>query len=235
MIRVAIVEDEDIAARQLEQCLQQYESGHDIRFSSCRFRDALEFLEQYQPLYDLIFMDIGMPGLDGMEAAVRLRAMDSVTPLIFVTSMVQYAVRGYEVDALDFVVKPVRYPTFELKLRRALRAAEMRRGQEVQISVGGVTRVMPSADICYIEVMDHDLTYHTQREEIRTRGKLSAVEQRLPADTFSRCSVSFLINLRYVERYSGESVWVAGRKIPLSRGKKKELMAALAAYLGRGV
>ena len=150
MIRVAIVEDEDIAARQLEQCLQQYESGHDIRFSSCRFRDALEFLEQYQPLYDLIFMDIGMPGLDGMEAAVRLRAMDSVTPLIFVTSMVQYAVRGYEVDALDFVVKPVRYPTFELKLRRALRAAEMRRGQEVQISVGGVTRVMPSADICYI-------------------------------------------------------------------------------------
>ena len=112
MIRVAIVEDEDIAARQLEQCLQQYESGHDIRFSSCRFRDALEFLEQYQPLYDLIFMDIGMPGLDGMEAAVRLRAMDSVTPLIFVTSMVQYAVRGYEVDALDFVVKPVRYPTF---------------------------------------------------------------------------------------------------------------------------
>ena len=82
--------------------------------------------------------------------------------------------------------------------------------------------------------MDHDLTYHTQREEIRTRGKLSAVEQRLPADTFFRCSVSFLINLRYVERYSGESVWVAGRKIPLSRGKKKELMAALAAYLGRG-
>ena len=57
----------------------------------------------------------------------------------------------------------------------------------------------------------------------------------LPADTFFRCSVSFLINLRYVERYSGESVWVAGRKIPLSRGKKKELMAALAAYLGRGV
>lgn len=235
MIRVAIVEDEDIAARQLEQCLQQYESGHDIRFSSCRFRDALEFLEQYQPLYDLIFMDIGMPGLDGMEAAVRLRAMDSVTPLIFVTSMVQYAVKGYEVEALDFIVKPVRYSSFEMKMRRILQAVDLKKGREVLLNVGGTVRVLTSSSIYYVEVMDHDLTYHTSQGDVTVRGKLSAVEQQLPKEVFFRCSTSYLINLQHVRQLTGDTVLVGDRELRVSRGKKKELMAALAACLGRGV
>lgn len=235
MFHVAIVEDENAAARQLEECLERFGKANGRRFSSVRFPSAQAFLEGYQPQYDLIFMDIKMPGMDGMEAAARLRRMDSATAIVFVTNMVQYAVKGYEVEALDFIVKPVRYASFEMKIRRVLRAVEMRRGWKVRISVGATTLVMPSSAIRYIEVMDHDLTYHTDQGDIRTRGTLGTVERQLPADTFFRCSVSYLINLRYVEQYSGESVWVAGREIPVSRAKKKELMVALSAYLGRGV
>ena len=162
-LRTAIVEDEDAAARDLEECLKRYCESRGISCSTERFRDGKTFLEQYSPRYDLIFMDIRMPKVDGMTAAQRLRELDRVTALVFVTSMVQYAVKGYEVEALDFIVKPVRYSSFEMKMRRILQAVDLKKGREVLLNVGGTVRVLTSSSIYYVEVMDHDLTYHTSQ------------------------------------------------------------------------
>ena len=234
-LRTAIVGDEDAAARDLEECLKRYCGKRGITCSTERFRDGRAFLEQYSPRYDLIFMDIRMPEVDGMAAAQRLRALDRVTALVFVTSMVQYAVKGYEVEALDFIVKPVRYPSFEMKMRRILQAVDLKKGREVLLSVGGTVRVLTSSSIYYVEVMDHDLTYHTSQGDVTVRGKLSAVEQQLPREVFFRCSTSYLINLQHVRQLTGDTVLVGDRELRVSRGRKKELMAALAACLGRGV
>ena len=234
-LRTAIVEDEDAAARDLEECLKRYCGKRGITCSTERFRDGRAFLEQYSPRYDLIFMDIRMPEVDGMAAAQRLRELDRVTALVFVTSMVQYAVKGYEVEALDFIVKPVRYPSFEMKMRRILQAVDLKKGREVLLSVGGTVRVLTSSSIYYVEVMDHDLTYHTSQGDVTVRGKLSGVEQQLPREVFFRCSTSYLINLQHVRQLTGDTVLVGDRELRVSRGRKKELMAALAACLGRGV
>ena len=234
-LRTAIVEDEDAAARDLEECLKRYCGKRGITCSTERFRDGRAFLEQYSPRYDLIFMDIRMPEVDGMAAAQRLRELDRVTALVFVTSMVQYAVKGYEVEALDFIVKPVRYPSFEMKMRRILQAVDLKKGREVLLSVGGTVRVLTSSSIYYVEVMDHDLTYHTSQGDVTVRGKLCAVEQQLPREVFFRCSTSYLINLQHVRQLTGDTVLVGDRELRVSRGRKKELMAALAACLGRGV
>lgn len=235
MLKIAIVEDDDNAAAGLEDCLRTYCDKNKMDYSAERFSDASGFLERYSPRFDLIFMDIKMPGMDGMTAARQLRQIDSVTGLIFVTSMAQYAVKGYEMDALDFIVKPVQYFSFEMKMRRAMQAVRMKKGREVLLSVGGVTRVLPSAAIYYVEVMDHDLTYHTEGGPLTARGKLSAVEAQLPRGTFFRCASSYLINLQHVTQVDADTVQVGGENIRISRGRKKELMAALAAFLGRGV
>lgn len=232
-LRVAIVEDEDAAARDLEDCLTTYCARQGISCTAERFRDGAAFLDQYAPRYDIIFMDIKMPGVDGMSAARALRRADSVTTLIFVTSMVQYAVKGYEVDALDFIVKPVQYFSFEMKMKRAVQAVSLKRGREVLLSVGGVVRVLPSSAIYYVEVMNHDLTYHTSEGDFTVRGKLSAVEQELPGEAFFRCSTSYLVNLQHVTKVEGELVRVGGGDVRISRGRKKALMAALAAYMGK--
>ena len=232
-LRVAIVEDEDAAARDLEDCLTTYCARQGISCAAERFRDGAAFLDQYAPRYDIIFMDIKMPGVDGMSAARALRRADSVTTLIFVTSMVQYAVKGYEVDALDFIVKPVQYFSFEMKMKRAVQAVSLKRGREVLLSVGGVVRVLPSSALYYVEVMNHDLTYHTSEGNFTVRGKLSAVEQELPGEAFFRCSTSYLVNLQHVTKVEGELVRVGGGDVRISRGRKKALMAALAAYMGK--
>lgn len=234
-ISVAIVEDDASAVQALEHCLSQFGQKGGYTFSLSRFGSADSFLRDYQPRYDIIFMDIKMPGMDGMSAAEQLRQIDPVTMLIFVTSMVQYAVQGYDVNAFDFIVKPVNPTAFQMKMKRAVRALRLNRGSELVLNVGGVTRVLASSAIQYIEVMDHDLTYHTEQEAFSVRGKLSSVEQKLPAESFFRCSVSYLINLRYVTQFTGEQVCVAGQWLRVSRAKKKELASAVAAYLGQGV
>lgn len=234
-LRVAIVEDDRVAAQELENCLERYETGRNVSFSIVHFPDGGLFLRQYQPVYDIVFMDIKMPGMDGMTAAQKLRQIDPVTTLVFVTSVVQYAVKGYEVDAIDFIVKPVRYHTFALKMRRIMEAVRLKQGCGILVNAEGGSRVIPSSQVYYVEVTSHILTYHTEQGDFEMRGKLSSVEQQLPADSFFRCSVSHLINLRYLTQLGSESVVVAGQEIRFSRAKKKELTAAVAAYLGKGV
>lgn len=234
-ISVAIVEDDASAIQALEHHLARFAQESGDAFTTARFSEAGSFLRDYQPRYDIIFMDIKMPGMDGMSAAEQLRRLDPVSMLIFVTSMVQYAVQGYDVNAFDFIVKPVNPTAFDMKMRRAVRALKLAKGTELVLNAGGVTRVLPSSSIYYIEVLDHDLTYHTEQGIFSARGKLSSVEQKLPKASFFRCSVSYLINLRYVTQFTGDQVCVAGEWLRVSRSKKRELATAVAAYLGQGV
>ena len=109
MVRIAIVEDDDACRAQLEAYVRRYggETGGEFQITS--FSDGLDIAEDYRPIYDSILLDIEMPRLDGMTAAERIRSFDPGVILIFITNMAQYAIKGYEVDALDFVLKPVGY------------------------------------------------------------------------------------------------------------------------------
>ncbi len=233
--QVAIVEDEDKAAELLQKYLEQYGERESLCFDITHYTDASAFLKDKHKGYDLIFMDIQMPGMNGMEAAHKMREMDLNTTLVFVTNMVQFAVKGYEVDAADFILKPVRYTSFSMKMRRILQIAESKRGKSVALSVGGETKVVPLREIYFIEVKNHDLTYHTMQGDVVMRGNMSSAQAKLPEDMFFRCSAAFLINLRYVTQIGSEEVEVQGNHIRISRGKKKELVQALTTFLGKGV
>ena len=120
MYRIALVEDELDAADALAAFLDRYAQERGLDFALARFTNAMDF-ELTKESFDLVFMDIQMPGINGMEAAHLLRTYDEVTPIVFVTNLAQYAVRGYEVDALDFIVKPVTYFNFRMRMDKAMR------------------------------------------------------------------------------------------------------------------
>ena len=154
MAKIAVVEDNDAMRAQLCGFIAQYaqESGHQLDVTA--FSDGAQLVEPYRPGFDIIFLDIEMPKLGGMPTAERIRRQDPDVVLVFVTNMAQYAIRGYEVDALDFVLKPVSYYQFSTKLERALQRIQRRRGGQVALQVSGGVQLLDTDDILYLETRD---------------------------------------------------------------------------------
>ena len=120
MIKIAIVEDEAMYAKQLEEFLHQYEKENGEAFDITIYSDGDQIVNKYQSQYDIILMDVEMKFMDGMSAAEEIRKVDTEVVIIFITNMAQYAIRGYAVDALDYVLKPVSYFAFSQRLNRAI-------------------------------------------------------------------------------------------------------------------
>ena len=117
MRNIAIVEDEDAAASVLKGYIEKYAAKSGQQFHIERFTNGVDFLKDYQSIYSVVFMDIQMPQRDGMSTAFDLRELDKTVSIIFVTNLSQYAQKGYEVDAVSYLMKPVTYYDFELKFR----------------------------------------------------------------------------------------------------------------------
>lgn len=235
MVKLAILEDEDASAKRLTDAITQYCDAHDIKFSIDRFKSAIEMLDNYRPIYDIIFMDIMLPGMDGIESAKELRTMDDAVTIIFVTDMANLAVKGYEVNALDFIVKPVEYSSFSRKFERALNVVRYRKSIDVCIQVDRTLKRISASKIYYIEVMQHKLIYHTEEGDFHSRGTLDKLEIQLASENFARCNACYLVNMKFVSEVSGDTVIVAGESLKISRTKKKAFMQALTNYLGKMV
>lgn len=168
-----------------------------------------------------------------MDAAQEIRKLDTSVQIIFITSLAQYAVKSYEVSALDFLVKPVTYYQFAMKLDKAIRV--ILRDQDVNLVVPTArgVKVLPSREITFLEVSDHEMIYHTVSGVYRARASLNKLEAQLQGRSFLRTAVSHLANLRYVSEIDGNMlILTTGDRIPISRARKKEVMAGLAKYLG---
>lgn len=232
MLRVAIVDDELEYANILESYINRFGTEKGFKVNTATFSDAVDFLTKYQPIYDMVFMDIEMPYITGLEAAERLRTLDPKVPLVFVTSYAQYAPKGYEVNASGYLVKPVSYISFYTLIDKMLRVSLRDRDEELLIHTRDGVQVLPYSQIIYVEISGHSLKYVTERGTFAASGSFTSLESTLPAESFARPSNSFLVHLKFVRGTSGNSVYVEGAEIPISRARKKEFMVRLMRYFG---
>jgi len=233
MIRIAIVEDEKRYQEQLKEYLHQYEKEHSCSFDITVYTDGDEIADNYRCEYDIILLDIKMQFMDGMTAAEKIREKDGQVIIMFITNMTNYAIRGYEVDALDYILKPITYFAFVKKLERAvarLGRREQKRSVRIQVS-SGVQKIFVE-DICYIESNGHVLVFHTIKGEYKTYLNMKDMEDELGAHNFFRCNRGYLVNLKYVDGVYDGCAMVNGDSLVISRAKKKEFMSALADYIG---
>lgn len=233
MYRILIVEDERDEYLILRHHLERFASEQDVDFSISWLSTAFNFNESIGH-YDLIFMDIEMPGINGMEAAQLLRETDPTTPLIFVTNLAQYAMMSYEVDALDFMVKPVPYGRFESHMRRAMRTLRANAGGSIVIPQRDGARVLRISSIIYIDVRGHELTFHLDDgDTFTTRGKLTDVEKATGNSSIIRVSKSCLVNINAIDSVKGPDIKLStGETIALSRSMRKQVLNQITAYLG---
>ena len=233
MLRIAIVEDEEKMAKELQGYLERFGKEQQCEIQFTVFSDGMQIAEGYRPVWDIILLDIEMPLLDGMSAAERIRQIDKNVILIFITNMAQYAIQGYAVNALDYVLKPVNYFSFRMKLLKAWRVLQERPGTSIMISTDREVRCLKASEIRYVEVADHRLVFHTGSGEYSTFGTLQETENVLGTG-FARCSKSFLINLRYVDGIQGNQVALGADLISISRSKRKAFLQALSDYCRYG-
>ncbi len=233
MIRVALVDDDAVYRRSLREHLDRYAREHNIVFRIREFTDGDEITEEYTASYDMIFMDVVMNYMDGIKAAEHIRSMDGEVLIIFVSNKPQFAWKGYRVDALDFLIKPVTYQDFTLRMDRAVERLRRRSPKYLAIPVKGGVQKLNVQELYYVEVQDHDLVFHTSSGDFSSKGTLSEIEQRLDMDSFFRCNKCYLVNLGQVQSIQGCDVVVGGDSLQVSRAKKKALMDALNDYLNK--
>lgn len=232
MLKIAAVEDQKLAAEQLHSFLDRFSQERGERFEVALFEDAIGFLDRYRPVYGLVFMDIGLPFMNGMEAARRLRELDSQIVLIFVTNMAQFAVKGYEVNALDYIVKPVKYSDFERKLARVVSRKKSTGDAIVVTQQSGIRRVLLSEIRC-IEVQGHKLLFHMEDGVLPGSGTLLETEEKLKSKGFLRCNKCYLVNTLHIATVEGYTlVMSGGDELQISRPRKKNFMSELAESMG---
>lgn len=237
MPNIALVEDEPEAADVLASFIARYADEKGLELVVTRFGNAMDFEMTHQH-FDLVFMDIQMPGINGMEAAQLMRTYDSETPIIFVTNLAQYAVKGYEVDALDFIVKPVTYFNFRMRMDKAMRRIRRNGSRSIAIGTRDGMRVVALSDIEYVEVSKHDLSYHLVGEEepFVVYGSLVAFEQEVEGGPFVRISNSCLVNMNRIRAIrGGELVMHGGKVLYFSRSRKREAVATITGFLGGSI
>ncbi len=232
MINIAIVDDEEIAFKQLEDYLLRFSKENGVSFNIQWYADTLEFLEEYNGV-DIVFMDVEMPHFNGMCAAEKLREIDANVPLIFVTNMVKYAIRGYSVRAIDYILKPVNYVRLSTLLQDILRSLNISKGVDIWLKTSDGAKKIPTASLMYIAIKEHLIVYYTTTEQIQAWGSLAKAQKDLP-DNFVRCNHSHVVNLEYITSVTGDIINVADGKayISISHGKRKEFMSKLNRYMG---
>ena len=231
MLHIAVVEDDKTYAAQLKEYLTKYgnETGHKL--SVTWFQDGEDIVTDYTADFDIILMDVEMTFMDGMTAAEKIREKDSEVVIIFITNMPQYAIQGYRVDALDYVLKPISYFSFSQRIDRALTRVKKKEAKYITIALKGGKKKLDVDNICYVEVRDHDLIYHATSGEVITKGSMKELKEQLNETKFFQCNRCYRVNLEYVEAFQGSDVTVASDVIQVSRSRKKEFLDAMNDYM----
>lgn len=234
MIKIAIVEDETKYTETLKRYLSRYEAEHSVSFKVTAFTDGLDIVSDYTAIYDIILLDIQMKHLNGMKAAQKIRELDEDVIFIFVTSSAQFAVEGYTVNALGYILKPVPYLSFSQILNKAVRRILKKQAiHYMSVDTAGGTMRLSTDSVYYIESQLHHVLIHTDKENLVVSGPMKRMEEALKTLGFAKCHNAYLVNLKHVTGCLTNDVLLhSGEQIPISRGRKKSFMECLADYIG---
>lgn len=233
MINIAIVEDEIQQRKLFEGYLERFSKEVPQQIAVHSFSDGDELLETYIPgKYDILLLDIQMKRMDGMQTAQEIRRVDSDVVIMFVTNLVQYAVQGYAVNAIDFLVKPVSYDVFCQKLNNAIDRLHREEWKTVWIRTAEGHVSIHLADIIYVELLARRLFIHTTAVVYQCSSTMQYIEEKLNDSRFFRCHAGYLVNLSYVRSVGKTTAMAGSQEIPVSKHRRKEFLDEIGNYLG---
>ena len=232
MYRIAVVEDESKFTEQAKEYLARFFRELGETYQVTCYSNGLAFIDGYSAAFHIVLLDIDMPLMDGIQIAEKLRKIDPEVILLYLTTMAQYAVFGYDVDAIGFLVKPYNYFNFALKMKKAVGILKQRKNLSIVITDNRAKRVLVSDDILYANAAEHKVVFHTNTGEYRCWGSLKDYAKKLEEAHFVFTSRDYLVNLKYAVEVLEREVRIGNELVPLSRDKKKQFMIELTRYFG---
>ena len=226
MYRFAFIEDNNSDFASLKEAIERFSHEFNEELAIDRFENGEDFLNTYQiGNYEAVFFDIllGDDHINGLDTARKLYEIDPNVSILFLTNMAQYAINGYEVNAVDYIIKPIKYYDFTLKLQKLLRSLKSSQKQLVSFKTDGETIILNEDEILYVVVTSHYLSIFTEKKEYIVREPLKKFEKKL-SNSFARSGISYLVNISKIEKILVNDIVINGKMIPLTRLYKKDFL-----------
>lgn len=233
MIHIAICDDEESFVKDLKEQLEQYakERGEETRITL--YFDGSELVERYDTSLDLIFLDIQMNQVNGLKAAERIRQMDREVSIIFLTTLTRYALEGYKYQAVNYIIKPMKYVRLKAEMDRWMGRRPKKESPFLIVANDTGKYKILLGELRYVETFNRNLLLHTEEENILCYRSMKDMERELSGNEFVRCHTSYLVNLSFVRGVKKLEIELTdGEKIPISQPKRKEFMEKLTEYWG---
>lgn len=223
-MKIAVCEDEIKQQEHLKELLAAWKKQTGGCLDVDFFTSGEPFLTSWQSgvRYDMVFLDIHMAGMDGMKTALRIRQLDEQLLIVFLTSRMEYVLKGYEVNAWRYLLKPVHPSEFFLCLNKAKELSDREQNYFVIFTNNRYIKVVYE-DITYIESFGHYIEINTTEKSFQTRIGISQMEERLP-EYFFRCHRSYLINTKRITELRDQQVLIGEKVLPLSGKRRQELI-----------
>lgn len=218
-IKIAICDDNTEDAGLLLKALYNYDNTFEVTVYKCGEMLIDDFLDQNISV-DILFLDIYMPGIDGIKTAQRIRSKNKDIKIIFISSSKEHFQQAYEVFAFNYILKPLDIERLYCVLDRAVDELRNENSYKINIKYKSDIYNIDWRDIMYIESQDKRIVFHLDDEsKLQCYGKLDEIERKLPEQSFIRCHQSFIVNAAYINKM-GETHFSIG-KVMISISKKR--------------
>ncbi len=238
MLRIAVVDDNPQDAESLQESLGEYFASHSKETEILIYHKGDEFLSAFHSDFDIIFLDVEMPGIDGFMVAEKIRQTDQKTLIIFQTNMSQLARQGYRYAAFDYIVKPLIANDLALTLDRALANLASKTDRVVLLLDENKRKTAVGiSEIAYLDVNGHYITFHTTKGNFSQYGVFKVVLEELDLpEYFAKCNNCYVVNYRFIDKVFADSLLVNGDTLAISRSQKRQFLAGYMAFIsGRGI
>ena len=235
-MNIAICEDNIEELNIINEYIEQWSKNNNIKVKIDKYQSSESFLFEWTDYnkYDIVFFDIKMKKVSGIELSNLVREKNKVVDIVFVTGMIEYALHGYKVSAMQYLLKPIKQDDIYSCLNKVLERIDStdESSKFMIIKTPKKSMKLNYDEIYYFEMFSPNIVIHTIKEEIALRKKISEIEKELKSSSFIRCHRSYIVNLKYVKSISKKTIILENEvNIPLSRNKYKEVNDYFINYL----
>lgn len=238
MLKVAICEDEEIQYRIIEKYLKKWAIKENILLNIFYYKNAESFLFLFSENqdYDIIFLDIKMEKMDGIELSKKIRCLDEEVAIVFITGSSENILSGYSVAAINYLIKPIKEEEINESLNRIYKKLKYGKERKSYLNVLSEKENIKIKydEIKYFVIYSHYINIETLNKKIIYKKKISDLEKELSEEQFVRLHRSYIVNLHYVKSVGKDYVLMDDNAvIPVSRGKKEKIIEAFVKYFNK--